>query len=91
MESISHIDVNFSFKVPIRLVGYLYIIYIYIYILRSKTRTHSCTRSKMLYTKKRDRDDGHGTSPKREIKRQGNAALSIAMVSLAVCGIDNIL
>ena len=30
---------------------------------------------------------GHGKSPKREIERPGKAALSIAMVSLAVCGV----
>ena len=30
---------------------------------------------------------GHGTSSKLEIKRPGKAAFSIAMVSLAVCGV----
>ena len=34
---------------------------------------------------------GHRTSSKREIKRPEKAALSIAMVSLAVCGAPQII
>ena len=33
------------------------------------------------------RGGGHGMSPKREIKRPGMAGLSIAVDSLAVCGV----